>query len=140
MINDIIGGIAKALHAEFGSIPVWAEQQKQGFEEPCFYVYCTEPTSRVFLGKRYFKQHPLCVTYFPSRSNAQREECNDVAQRLFDCLEYIELEDGKIMGTNMKYAISDNVLVFTLNYDTFAYKVEQTEAMDELAQSITAKG
>ena len=144
MINDIIYGITKALNQEFEGVPVYAEPLKQGFKEPCFFVYCTESTNRIYLGKRYLAQNAFCVTYFPKLSNRQKEECNDVAERLCNCLECVDIDDamgGQIRGTNMKHTVSDGVLVFTLNYDAFYYKNELVEVMESLEkQDITAKG
>ena len=40
----------------------------------------------------------------------------------------------------MKFTVDDGVLIFLVNYDMFVYKVEETTAMGELSNNITAKG
>lgn len=40
MIDEIIAGISLALNAEFGDdVKIYPEQQKQGFEGPCFLYF-----------------------------------------------------------------------------------------------------
>ena len=54
MINSIIEGISISLNAEFGdNYTTYTESVEQGLKEPCFFVFCINPTNRVFLGKRY---------------------------------------------------------------------------------------
>ena len=62
MINSIIEGISISLNAEFGdNYTTYTESVEQGLKEPCFFVFCINPTNRVFLGKRYFKTNQMCI-------------------------------------------------------------------------------
>jgi hypothetical protein len=142
MINSIIEAISVALNDEFGdNYETHMEEIEQGLKEPCFFIACLNPTNDLFLGKRYFRTNQFCIQYFPESRQKQRE-CNDVACRLYDCLEYVtpDGDDKPIMGTKMKYEIVDGVLNFFVNYDCFVYKVEQYTAMEELQASTNLKG
>ena len=122
MINEIIDGISVAINTEFGDdYEIYTESIEQGLEEPCFSILCLNPTVEQFLGKRYFRTNQFCVHYFP-KSNERRSECNEVAERLFNCLEVITAGGDLIRGTSLHSEISDDVLSFFVNYDLFTYK------------------
>lgn len=134
MINAIIEAISVALNGEFGdSYEIHMEEIKQGLEEPCFFIFCLNPTSDLFFGKRYFRTSPFCIQYFPE-SNEKQRECNSVAERMYDCLEYVTMDgdSNPIRGTKMKHEVVDGVLNFFVNYDCFVYKAEEQTAMGEM--------
>ena len=128
MINALIYGISNALYAEFG-YENHMEEIRQDLQEPCFFISCLNPTTRLFLGKRYFRQNEFCIQYFPETGEIQRE-CNDVAERMLWCLEYITAEENQIRGTRMKYEIVDGVLNFFVNYDCFVYRRQEETPME----------
>lgn len=141
MINSIIKAISITLNTEFGDgYETHMEEIKQGLVEPCFFIQCLNPTTELFLGKRYFRQNQFCIQYFPESDNKQ-SECNEVAERLTWLLEYITVpgDDRPIRGTNMKSDVIDGVLNFFLNYDCFVYRVETNEAMETLVSNTVAK-
>ena len=66
MINEIIAAISVALDAEFGDdYEIYMEEIKQDLKEPCFFVQCINPTTKLFRGERYFQSNPCCIQYFP---------------------------------------------------------------------------
>ena len=141
MINSIIEAISISLNEEFGDgYETHMEEIKQGLKEPCFFIICLNPTTELFLGKRYFRTNQFCIQYFPETNEKQRE-CNGVAERMWQCLEYITIygEDKPIMGTKMKYEVVDGVLNFFVNYDCFIKKTEQQTTMEILRASTDVK-
>lgn len=141
MINSIIKAISITLNTEFGDgYETHMEEIKQGLVEPCFFIQCLNPTTELFLGKRYFRQNQFCIQYFPKSDNKQ-SECNEVAERLTWLLEYITIpgDDRPIRGTKMKSDVIDGVLNFFLNYDCFVYRVETNEPMETLVSNTVAK-
>lgn len=141
MINSIIEAISISLNDEFGDdYETHMEEIKQGLKEPCFFITCLNPTTELFLGKRYFRTNQFCIQYFPETNEKQRE-CNGVAERMLQCLEYITIygEDKPIMGTKMKYEVVDGVLNFFVNYDCFIRKTEQQIPMESLQASTSVK-
>lgn len=141
MINSIIEAISISLNEEFGDgYETHMEKIKQGLKEPCFFITCLNPTTELFLGKRYFRTNQFCIQYFPETNEKQRE-CNGVAERMLQCLEYITIygEDKPIMGTKMKYEVVDSVLNFFVNYDCFIRKTEQQTPMESLQASTSVK-
>jgi len=123
MINKIIDGICMALNLEFGDeYEIYTESIEQGLEEPCFFINCLNPTSDLFIGNKYWRTNQFCVQYFPS-TNEPYKECNEVQERLYDCLELIEVNEELVRGSKMNGEIIDGVLNFFVNYDVFVRKV-----------------
>lgn len=137
MISSIIAAISVALNAEFG-YENYMEEIKQDLVEPCFFIQCVNPTTELFLGKRYFRQNLFCIQYFPKGEDKQRE-CNEVAEKMIWCLEYIIVDGQKMRGTKMKHNVVGGVLNFFLNYDCFVYRVETDEAMENLESTTNVK-
>lgn len=141
MINSIIESISISLNAEFGDeYTIYTESVEQGLNEPCFFVFCVNPTSRIFLGKRYFRENQFCLQYFPTDKERAKEECNTVAERLFSCLEHVTVTGDLVRGIKMRYEVVDGVLNFFVNYDMFVYKVADSIPMEDLSQDVTVKG
>lgn len=140
MINSIVKAISIALNTEFGNAyKIYAEEVKQGLKEPCFFVFCINPTNELFLGKRYFRANQFCIQYFPS-TNKKKEESNAVADRLYLCLELIAVDGDLVRAAKMHYEMVDGVLNFFLNYDLFVYRKEQTDPMETIETDTTVKG
>lgn len=140
MINAIIRSISRAINVEFGDhYENHMEKIQQGLKEPCFFIQCPNPTSALFVGKRYVRQNQFCIQYFPETEQIQ-QECNDVGERLLSCLEYIRVDDRMLRGTKMKYQVTDDVLHFFVNYDFFASRANEETPMNELESETTVKG
>ncbi len=141
MINSIIELISISLDAEFGEgYTNYTESVEQKLTEPCFFISCLKSESRPFLGRRYFSENQFCIQYFPVDKDREKEECNAVAERLFSCLEYVEVTGDLIRGTKMKGEVVDGVLNFFVNYDFFFYKAADPIPMETLERDIKAKG
>ena len=139
MINKIIDGISKAINKEFGDdYEIYTEEIEQGLKEPCFSIVCVNPTNNLFRHNRYFRKNKFCIHYFPS-SKEKRLECQQILEKLYLILEYIEIKEiferktitSKTMGTEMNGEYDDGVLHFFINYDMYVDKVEEkTTPMD----------
>lgn len=148
MINKITDAISEAIYDEFGDgHEIYTEEVEQGLQEPCFAIIPLNLTNDLYRNKRYYRKNPFCIHYFPS-TNDKRNECNKVLERLYSCLEYIEIKEtvdgqsilNKTMGTNMNAEYTDGVLHFFVNYDMFVYKVEEKEPMDSYDYNTDVKG
>lgn len=141
MINEVIEAVSVSLNEEFGDgYEIHMEEIRQGLAEPCFFITCLLATSRLFRGSKQERTSQFCIQYFPESAEKQRE-CNAVAERMWRCLEYITLQgaDRPIRGTRMKYEVTDGILNFFVNYDTFAYRAEQQISMDTIESSTRVK-
>jgi hypothetical protein len=133
VINSIIEAISISLNAEFGdNYKIYAEKLKQGFQEPCFFISCINPTNELFLNRRYFRTNQFVIQYFPADNTGEKTECNEVAERLYLCLEWITFNNDLTMGTKMRCETVDGILNFFVNYDMFMYKVKDSIPMENL--------
>lgn len=134
MINEIIDGISMAINTEFGDgYEIYTEDITQDLTEPCFSILCLNPTKEQFLGRRYFRTNQFCVHYFPSSEN-KRFECNQVSEKLSECLEIITVGGDLVRGTSLHGEYSEGVLSFFVNYDLFTYKPKEDETQMEAVE------
>lgn len=139
-IKELIDAIAEALFQEFGSDhEIYTEKVEQGLNEPCFLIRCLNPTKNVFLGAVYKRTNQFVIQYIPSTLEAY-EECNDVTERLFECLKSVILSGKPIHGTEMNGEITDGILNFKVNYDGFVLKESDEIGMGNLEILTEAKG
>ena len=138
----MIESVSISLNAEFGDqYKIHREEKKQGFKEPCFFIQCLNPAEELFLGKRYFRQNQFCIQYFPEDVLHGNQECYAAAERLFSCLEYLEVGGDLVKGTKMRYEVVDGILHFFVNYNLFVYKVrESIPKMEEIFSETHVKG
>ena len=143
MINLIIEAVGIALREEFGeSYEIYMKELEQGLKGPCFFISCQNSANEPLRGQRYFRRNQLRIRYFPESGEIQ-PECNDIAERMRQCLEYVTVDGGNrpIRGTKMNYEVIDGVLNFSVNYDYFVcIRKEETPAMGGLTSDTTAKG
>lgn len=141
MINSITGAIGISLNDEFGdNYTIYTESVKQGLKEPCFFIFCINPSNNPFPGQRYLRKNSFCINYLSGKMNMENEDCHNIAERLFLCLEYINVKGNRVRGTNMRYEITDGVLSFFVNYNMFVRKAEDFNAMEKLSEKVSMKG
>ena len=122
MINEIVSAISNAIYLEFGDeYEIYTEDVKQGLKEPCFSISCINPSIKQFFDKKYKTTNLFNILYFPKNEEIENE-INNVRERLFNCLEYINDENYVLRGTNMNTQTVDGVLNFFVNYDFFIKK------------------
>lgn len=131
MVNKLTTAIAEAIKSEFQEVDIITEQLEQGFESPCFFVFCESQREYAKLDIRFLAEHTFVIQYFPQCGNA---ECWEVLSKLHRLLEFITLDDGSIVtGTNRNSTIREGVLFFFVNYDFYMKKEKQPdEYMKEL--------
>lgn len=140
MINSTIEAIGNAISAEFGNeYTIYSESVKQGLKEPCFFIFCINPTNTRFPGERFYRQNQFCVQYIPSDAR-ENHDCNSVAERLYEVLAWIEVTGDNVMGSAMSYEITDGILSFFVNYNIFVKKILDYDVMEELNENTTVKG
>ena len=142
MINATIEGISRAIYGEFGSdYEIYKEEIPQGFKEPCFSIVHIMGTSDAKLPNRYLRTNRFDVHYFPKSGRNEKSDMHDVAERLFLCLEYINVLDNSCRGTKMSPEIVEGVLHFFVSYDFFVKKqLDDDNPMIEMKSEIKNGG
>lgn len=133
MINSIINGICKALSKEFPDCLIYTGSLPQGHTEPCFYVLCINQGVQKYPSGRYKLDTDFCIHYFPKEETDGRGECHAAQDKLWKCLEIIELDDGgPARGTGMSGRIAEGVLQFFVSYNAFVRAIEEEVKMETL--------
>ena len=134
MVNEIVSAISNAIYNEFGDdYDIYTESVEQGLNEPCFIISESDRLYGQFLSNRYKETNLFLIQYFPATENI-RQECNNVAQRLEQCLEVIGDEVSfRIRGSSMNSQIVDDILNFSVNYNFFTVNTtKELSNMEEL--------
>lgn len=114
-INDVRYAVHTALDAAFPDIRIHGEEIKQGLNPPCFFVRLLQPAHTQELDRRYMRYHPFVVRYFASeRSN---DDMYEMAEKLTEALQWIQVADRSVRGTGMRFEILDEVLHFFVEYN-----------------------
>ena len=139
MGNDIISAISMAIAGAFGGgTDIYTELSSQDLNAPCFSIQCIQMADKQYINNRYQKDYQFMIMYFPGTTEINRE-CQETAERLFDCLEMIG--DG-YRASGMNAQVVDEVLQFEVSYDFFAVKpMEKVDDMTAFTLAMkTGKG
>lgn len=141
MINKILDAISQKLNAEFeDNYELYSENIKQDFKEPCFFIMCLNPSEQNFLANRYYRKYLFDIQYFPKSKKNLNSELYDIQERLFNCMEYVNIGNDLIRGKNRRGEIEDNTLHFFVNYDVFVVKKgTEEDYMGNLKTNIKTK-
>lgn len=140
MLNKITVGVTQALDAEFG-VDIHIDEIEQGLEEPCFLITPLTNIENHLISKRYERNYPFVIQYFPKEKKCNTE-CNTVTEQLFNVLEHIKVDDNLIRGVDMTSHVEDGVLNFEVTYKLHIFKTKTNtddEVMEYLEQDIEAK-
>jgi hypothetical protein len=141
MLKEIIDGIAIRLNQEFGDdFAIYTESVEQGLNEPCFFIFMLQPSQEQVIGKRYFRQQPFDVHYFPSTKD-KNSEIVDVIDRMQDCLEYIQVGSDTLRGTSINFEVVGGILHCFVNYNMYVIKqADPEDPMETIQVESTTKG
>jgi hypothetical protein len=132
MQNDVLKGITSKLDREFG-YPIYTDDIEQGLDVPCFLVTDLTSTDEHIVMNRHKRSYHFMVQYFPEKQD-YRTECENVNDRLFECLEYITAADYPVLGTDMSGNVTDGVLNFEVTYEMQVFRIKRTD--EELMENI----
>lgn len=135
MQRKTIIGIAQALRAGFGDgVACYEDLTEQGLEEPAFYILCINANHEQRLGNRYRRSQSYDIHYFPgNHESGMAQETAEVAERLYESLEFITVNGVRIRGFHMRAQVIDGVLHFFVDYDlALVRQAEKEPYMEEL--------
>lgn len=142
MVNKLTKAIVAALDKDF-SCPAYIDDIEQDKPEFCFLVTPLVQPEISLVMNRYERQHSFMVQYFPSDQIEYREECNTVAEKLYNALELVTAADGNMYrGEDKSAEIVDGVLNFSVTYKCMVIKkhvFEKSEVMESLEQNFDVK-
>lgn len=141
-MEDVKNGILKYLSTFRTSVSVYDERIEQGFHEPCFFVLLINGSQDRELGRRYMRVGNYDIHYFPDPDNPEkRRECEAVADRLYEEMEYIQFEGSMYRAVGMKHQIVDDVLHFFIDVNVHLMRPKGPETkMRTLKQEANVRG
>lgn len=130
--NAVRKGVIQKLKQFYPEIKVYGEEISQGFKAPCFFIEMFPTSESRVMGNRYKRYHAFDIHYF-SDANDTNDDLHEMAERLYNQLEFITVNDDDLMGTKMEHRIIKGVLHFFVHFNTFIYKqIERAPFMGEL--------
>jgi len=134
-INDVRHAVNTALSVAFPDIPVVSEDVQQDPDPPIFQVQLQELAQTQQLGRRFRRDYPFVVRYFPFEGNA--DDLYAIAEQLMATLQQIEIANRPAPGTGMRFEIVDGVLRF---YVVYSMMMGWPRPDDPLMQTLTQDG
>lgn len=142
-IDDIRKGIMKKINTfrDKATTEIYSEEIPQNFKEPCFFITEIRTSQTRELGNRYKRGHLYDIHYFPSpNSNSKNQEMRDIAELMYEYMEFIEIHNRLAMGHDLNHKIVDGVLHFFVTYPLALYKeVPEIPTMENLYQKGNVK-
>jgi len=137
MVNKIITGISQKIDEVFNSVnedyTIYTENVEQDLKEPCFFIFSLKPDSTKLVGNRYKRNYSFDIHYLPKDLGNANNECNEVAEKLMDELEYITVDGSLVRGTEMSGETVDNVLHFFINFNMIVRKdIPKEDSMENV--------
>jgi hypothetical protein len=137
LLKNILYGISNKINSSYSDKEIYNDSSKQDFTESSFFIKLLRPKLKKIIGNRYFYETLWAIHYI---SNDSLIDVYDIAEKLSDILEYIEIVDevniidneeivtkSLLRGTGIEINIIDGVLILNVNFNLFINK-EITEA------------
>ncbi|WP_101772331.1 phage tail terminator family protein [Peptostreptococcus faecalis] len=135
MIDKIINAVSIQIDSYFEDISIYADENKQDFDEPCFFISLIHSMKNRMLGGRQERSYPLDIKYFDEKASIS--ELNEIGDYLYEALDLLDVEGKLIRGIDMEYKIVDNVLHFFVTYPAvLEYEKEKVDKMESLEHEI----
>ncbi len=143
-IDDVRKGISKKINTfrDKTTTVLYSEEIPQNFKEPCFFIKEIRVNQNRELGNRYKRGHFYDIHYFPNPTNNKKNaEMREMAEALYDQMEYIDVGGGLTMAQDMNHEIAGDVLHFFVRYPIHLYKeTEPIPKMENLEYEGSVKG
>ncbi|WP_242846649.1 phage tail terminator family protein [Clostridium sp. K25] len=139
-INDLKIGINNILDEEFPNINIYNESIQQGFEEPCFFIKILSSAQDKELNIIYKKNIAFDIHYFSDKEDIN-SDCNNMADKLYEVLEYVKVNENLYRSSNMTHEVIDGVLHFMLQFNYHVLKeIEKAPKMNKLKTEVKLSG
>ena len=120
---DIRQEVISLIKKQFPKAVIYGEDKKQGFQEPCFFVYEVDVERKKEVGRRYQENVPLVIQYFSDQKHI-KDDCAKVRQILFELLEV--LPANKVRAVKLNAQVIDDVLTVKVSYKHYLMREKVT--------------
>ena len=133
MIKKTLDAMSVALHKVFGdNYHYYVEDIKQNLTKPCFTINMIEPLTRSVNHVHYYRTMPMVIHYFPVEKDLPKAEAYGVAERAFEAIEYIVIENRMVRAVDMSCEYDDGVLSMYATYKFWTKVPNDPTYMEDL--------
>ncbi|QUH21423.1 phage tail terminator family protein [Alkaliphilus sp. B6464] len=138
-IDKIVVAINQELEKIFSEVTIYNEAIKQGFKAPCFFVAILNTSTEKGLCKTYTDNIFFDVQYFSDLEDSN-SDFMIVQNKLLRSIEYIQLEDGKVIRlNNRKVEKVNDILHYFFDVDVGLIEIEEGIKMEALEKEGVVK-
>lgn len=124
--SDVLTAVSKTVHKALNA-PIYLEFKENNMTFPCAYIKVIEPSMGRHVGGLYNSSLDLDIMYYANNLDVVTDtrKLIGIPKVLYQLLEFVQVGDHTIMGTGMKYKISDGVLHFFVTYENILRAVSK---------------
>lgn len=124
--SDVLTAVSKTVHAAL-NVPIYLEFKENNMTFPCAYIKVIEPSMNRHVGELHNISLYLDIMYYANNLDVVTDtrKLIDIPRVLYQLLEFVQVGERTIMGTGMKYKISDGVLHFFVTYENILRAVSK---------------
>lgn len=124
--SDVLTAVSKAVHKTL-NVPIYLEFKENNITFPCAYIKVIEPSMSRHVGELHNASLDLDIMYYANNLDVVTDtrKLIDIPRVLYQLLEFVQVGERTIMGTGMKYKISDGVLHFFVTYENILRAVSK---------------
>ncbi|WP_313184890.1 phage tail terminator family protein [Lacrimispora sp.] len=132
-LTQLVDSISGALKESYPDISVYSNQNQQGTDVPCFFIFFmpTETENRV--GRRFMRNIGIDVVYLVEKNDPDaHDQLVSVADQLDYALEFIPYEDGKLRTYDREWKIDDGELHYQITVKAIVSHPDNTPTIKEV--------
>lgn len=122
--TDILTAVSKTVHKAL-KVPIYLEFKENNMTFPCAYIKVIEPSMSRHVGTLYNTSLDLDIMYYSNNLDVVTDtrKLLEIPSVLYQLLEFVQVGERTVMGTGMKYKVSDGVLHFFVTYENILRSV-----------------
>lgn len=131
-MQKIYSIISSTLADAFPDAEIYKENEGS-MDTPAFTILQINNSQLKKVGNRYKREYNFQIVHVPDFNiTTDYVRLSEVAEKLYEALEYMEYEGEKLRGLDMKFRIEDNTLSFFITIKTQHYRKIEDNKMENL--------
>jgi hypothetical protein len=134
--------LSNVLKQNFKDVSIYNERA-ENIKSPAFVINMIQNSFDKKVGNLYQNEVNYQIVYIEKEDKnytTDYETYQNIAFKLYDILEFIEVKDKKLKGYDMNYRVQDNTLMFFISFKVRYYRDNKQELMQKLKLQEKKKG
>lgn len=136
-INDVYTAVTTTISQRFPNLRIYEDEMEQGIQAPCFFVKLLPVEQIQELGRRYKRNFPFDIHYYPDPNKDMQMDAHEMAEQLYELMEYITVHNKLQRGIKMKYEFKESVLHFMVEYH---FRFMREKPLEQQMQTLKQEG